>query len=186
MRKPLFILGMIALMGTGCDDDTALAPFTPVLFLEDFQEAEDGQVLDIDGWGNFAEGNVAWHEEKYSGNGYAALENTNDTPIIAWLVSPPVNIDSAEFMAFQSAQHHLSQTGNSLEALISTNYNGDVATADWQSLEAVTADYSNQWYAFVPSGSISLAGYSGTVHFAFKATLTESGSAYFIDNVKVY
>jgi len=186
MKKPLlFLLPAMLLSLNSCDDDTALAPFAPVVFLEDFQEAENGTTLDIAEWGNFSEDGILWHEETYSGNGYAALENENGSATTSWLVSPPVNLEGAESLAFQSAQHHLAQTGTNLEVFISTDYTGDVAAANWQPLDAVVAGYGNQWYTFVSSGSISLAGYSGTVHFAFKGVLPESG-AYFIDNVKVF
>ncbi len=181
---PLLIT--LAVLNTGCDDDTALAPFAPVMFLEDFQEAENGTALDIAGWGNFAEDGILWHEETYSGNGYAAIENMSDATTTSWLVSPPIALNDAESIAFQSAQHHLSQNGNSLEAFISTDYTGDVATATWQPLEAIVAGYGNQWYGFIHSGEVSLSAYSGTVHFAFKATINGQGGAYFIDNVKVY
>lgn len=185
-RHPLLLLAALALLNTGCNDDTALAPFTPVVFLEDFQEAENGTTLDIEGWSNFSAEGILWQEETYSGNGYAALENTNDTTITSWLVSPPIALDGAEALAFQSAQHHLSQNGNSLEVFLSTDYAGDVAIATWQPLDAVVAGYGNQWYGFINSGTVNLSGYSGTVHFAFKATIGEQGGAYFIDNVKLF
>lgn len=189
MRKKtlsLLFLAMTALVQTGCDSDTQLPPFTTLLFLENFQEAEDGTLLDIGGWGNFSDAGIPWQEEAFDGNGYASISNTTEVPVSAWLISPAITLGGEKILEFQSAQHHLAQEGCSLEVLLSQDYAGDPATATWTPLQAIVADSGNQWYGFLSSGSIDLTAWSGDVHIAFRAVIGTQGGTYFIDNVKMH
>ena len=189
------LLAAITMTAASCvkDDDTALAPFTPLVYLEDFEEAQDGTQLDITGFTNFAEtGSLYWKEEVFDKNGYTEfVANAVITDAItAWLVTPAITLpDAKRTLSFQSAQHHLAQQGAKLEVFIATNYNGsDVTTATWLPLKAILPTVYNDWYKFIYSGAIDLSGYSGSVHIAFKTTIdnSTSGTGYFIDNIKVY
>lgn len=189
------LLAAIAMTVTSCvkDDDTALAPFTPLVYLEDFEEAKDGTQLDIAGFTNFAEtGNLYWKEEVFDKNGYTEFVANSATTdaVTAWLITPPITLgDKKRTLSFQSAQHHLAQQGNKLEVFISDNYNGtDVASATWIPLKAILPTVYNDWYKFIYSGAIDLSAYSDSVHIAFKVTIDNgaSGTGYFIDNIKVY
>ena len=179
------------------DDDTALAPFSEVVYSENFQEAVDGTDLDIAGWTNFAQaGTKLWKEERFTDNGiengYAEFSSfgTNQSSNIGWLITPALNLDgAAKKFSFQAAQHHLSSVNNTLQILISTNYNGsDVMAATWTPLQAIVPTQANDWYEFVNSGAIDLSAYSGTVHIAFKVTGNGSTltAGYQIDNVKLF
>ncbi|RWW99760.1 choice-of-anchor J domain-containing protein [Flavobacterium cerinum] len=189
------LLAAIVMTLTSCvkDDDTALAPFTPLVYLEDFEEAQDGTQLDIPGFTNFSEtGSLYWKEEVFDKNGYTefvANAATTDA-VTTWLITPAITLGNEKrTLSFQSAQHHLAQQGAKLEVFISTNYNStDVATATWIPLKAITPTLYNDWYKFIYSGAIDLSGHSGTVHLALKATIENgsSGTGYFIDNIKVY
>lgn len=191
----IILLAFIAITATSCvkDDDTALAPFTPLVYLEDFEEAKDGTQLDIPGFTDFAEtGSLYWKEEVFDKNGYTEfLANAATTnPIIVWLITPPIALgDKKRTLSFQAAQHHLAQQGANLEVFISSNYNDtSVTSATWVPLKAILPTIYNDWYKFIGSGTIDLSGYSGSVHIAFKATIDNgsSGTGYFIDNIKVY
>lgn len=189
------LLAAIAMTVTSCvkDDDTALAPFTPLVYLEDFEEAQDGTQLDIQGFTNFSEtGNLYWKEEVFDKNGYTefvANPATTDA-VTSWLITPPIALgDTKRTLSFQSAQHHLAQQGNKLEVFISSNYDGtDVTSTTWIPLKATLPTVYNDWYKFIGSGAIDLSEYSGSVHIAFKVTIDNgsSGTGYFIDNIKVY
>jgi hypothetical protein len=197
MKKALITASMIAALSAispSCvrDDDTALAPFTPLVFLEDFEESSDGTALDITGWTNFTQaGNEAWKEEVFNGNGYAemASDGSGEGPVICWLVSPAINLgESQRTLSFQSAHHHLPPEGTALEVFIATDYDGvNVTPATWVPLQAIVAGEQNDWYKFIGSGNVTLAAH-GTVHIAFRATKADalSPAAYSLDNIKVF
>ena len=186
MKRTVTLFGLAVFISiAGCDRETSLPPYTATIFLQDFEQVQNDAPLTITGWTAFNAEDIAWHGEIYKGNGYAAFENILDAPTNSWLVSPAINLGQEKrTLTFLSAQHHLTPE-SSLQVFIATNYNGNPETADWIPLEAVVADTGNQWYAFIPSGEISLEGYSGIVHIGFKASVEIQG-AYFLDNVKVY
>lgn len=187
MKK--LILLLLAFTVWSCDDDTSLPPYTPLVYLEDFEDAEDGTILNTQGFTNIAEtGTTLWTEQLFANNGYAELVSETDGTSAAWLITPAIDLGSTKrTFHFQSAQHHIPQTGSSLEVLISTDYhNSDISSATWIPLQAITPTIYTEWYKFISSGEISLEGYSGTVHIAFKATHTTTGSSYAVDNIKVY
>jgi hypothetical protein len=146
------------------------------LMFEDFQTASNNTNLDLTGWSNFAEeGSRVWREKVYSGNGYAEFSTYNapDDVNIAWLVSPGIDLDAqgVEFLNFKMAQHHLSSVDNTVEVLVSTDYDGsDVLSATWNSVAAILPTQSNSWYDFIDSGLVDLSSYSGTLYVGFKVT----------------
>lgn len=187
MKK--FTLLLLAFTVWSCDDDTSLPPYTPLVYLEDFEDSEDGTILNTDGFTNSAEtGSTLWTEQLFAGNGYAELVSETDGTSATWLITPAIDLSSTKrTLHFQSAQHHLPQTGSSLEVFISTDYhNSDIQSATWTPLQAITPTIFNEWYKFISSGEISLEGYSGKVSIGFKATHTTEGSRYAVDNIKVY
>lgn len=147
-----------------------------VLLEEDFDTSTNYQDLDTTGWTNFAEaGSRVWRERVYQGNGYAELSafNANDNSNIAWLVSPAIDMDSAanEYLSFKTAQHHLDSADNTLEVLISTDFDGtDIMAATWSPITANTASIGDSWYTFIESGLVDLSSYTGNVYIAFKYT----------------
>ena len=146
------------------------------LIFEDFQTASNNTNLDLTGWSNFAEeGSRVWREKVYSGNGYAEFSTYNapDDVNIAWLVSPGIDLDAqgVEFLIFKMAQHHLTSVDNTVEVLVSTDYDGsDVLSATWNSVAATLPTQSNSWYDFIDSGLVDLSSYSGTLYVGFKVT----------------
>lgn len=188
MKKIIYLL-FIGLITIGCDDTTSLPPYTPLIYLEDFEDVQDNTVLDIDGFTNTVEtGTALWTEQLFDDNGYAEFLNETDGTSAAWLITPAIDLGSTKRrFHFQSAQHHMPQEGSMLEVFISTDYDGtDISTANWIPLQAKTPTIYTGWYTFISSGEISLSGYSGMVHFAFKATQATAGSGYYLDNIKIY
>lgn len=174
---------------TGCDDDTSLPPHTSLVYLEDFENVQDDTILDLDGFTNAAEvGTTLWNEQLFDGNGYAEFLSETNTSSAAWLITPPIDLGTkSRTLHFQSAQHHLPQEGSLLEAFIATDYNGtDINAAHWVQLQAKTPTIYTEWYKFISSGELSLAGYSGIINIAFRASHAAAGSSYYIDNIKVY
>jgi hypothetical protein len=190
MKQVYKILALsVLILFSACDDDTALPPYIPLVYLEDFEDARDNTVLDTEGFTNTAETSTTlWTEQIFDGNGYAEFLNEADGTSAAWLITPAIDLGSTKrTFHFQSAQHHMPQEGSMLDIFISTDYDGtDISTANWIPLQAKTPTIYTGWYTFISSGEISLSDYSGIVHIAFKATHTTTGSGYYIDNIKIY
>ncbi|MCG2612305.1 DUF5017 domain-containing protein [Flavobacterium sp. SM15] len=196
--KSVFLLSVSAL-SVSCtkEDDFDIPTVINPFFKEDFQTAVDNTDLDILGWTNFAEaGTKKWKEEVFDGNGYAEFSAYNSGSAInkAWLISPVVNMDTFanERLTFRVAQHHLDvdSPDNSLQVLISTDYDGtNVTAATWTALNANIPTKSASWYEFATS-VIDLSSYTGNVHIAFKftgsGTNTTLDGAFQVDNVFIY
>ncbi|WP_246139139.1 DUF5689 domain-containing protein [Gelidibacter salicanalis] len=163
------------------------------LFKEDFDDAKHNTSFNFKSWTNFAEvGTTKWREKNLEGNGYTEFGTfgTRAPVNIAWLVTPGFSMDAYSniYLNFKAAQHHVDSPNNSLEVLISTNYDGsNVLAATWTPVKAALPSQNNAWYEFVDSGLIDLSSYTGTLHVAFKVTGsgtdTTLDGAYQIDDV---
>ncbi|WP_066222254.1 DUF5689 domain-containing protein [Formosa haliotis] len=160
--------------------DSRCSPLNPddftIVFEETFSDAIDNETLNTEGWINFSErGQVLWTEQIYSKNGYAEFGTfgANDTANVGWLISPGIDMDLYvnEILNFKMAQHHLDSVRNTIEILVSTDFNGiDVLNATWTEIEAKVPTKYDEWYKFKDSGLIDLSKYSGTLYVAFKVT----------------
>ena len=199
-NKLFLLLSMVSLISlTGCspEDDIQNPNFTPLLFAEDFSVgAVDNTILNTIGWTNVAEiGNAKWKEQIFSGNAYAEFSSfqSGDAVNTAWLISPTINFDASpsEILTFKASQSFVTSSSNSLEVLIATDYNGsNLATANWQTLNATLPTTSSAYFAFIPSGEIDLSTFTGNATIAFKVkgsgTNTSLDGSYQIDNIKIY
>lgn len=188
----LFTFSMVV----SCSDDTDIAPFKPLIFSEDFPESEINYnaTFDFEGWTNFAEaGTKLWIERDFNNDGYIQFSSfgSGQASNIGWAITPAITLpqDANAVLSFSSATNFVDNPANKLEVFISTDYNGtDVLAATWTQLNAVVADNTTNGYVYIPSGEISLADYSGTVHIAFKATGngTTLDGLFQVDKIKVY
>lgn len=205
-NKLFLLLSMVSLISlTGCspEDDIQNPNFTPLLFAEDFSVgAVDNTILNTIGWTNVAEvGTMKWKEQIFSGNAYAEFSSfqpagpgvVQDPIHIGWLISPTINFDAnpTEILTFKASQSFVTSSSNSLEVLIATDYNGsNLATANWQTLNATLPTTSSAYFAFIPSGEIDLSTFTGNATIAFKVkgsgTNTSLDGSYQIDNIKIY
>ncbi len=193
---PLAVLTVAAIF-TACspEDEQELPQYSPTIYLEDFQKVIDG-TFDETPFTNFSEaGTKKWFSNSYQGNAYYEFSpfNSNETLNIGWFITPVINLDTAvkKRLTFQTAQHHVVNTENNfLEVFVSTNFNGDVATAIWTKVEFTGPKIGTGFnYDFFNSGAVSLAQFSGNIHIAFKATggtASANAGAYMIDNIKVF
>jgi len=196
--KGILLTGVMALSLTGCttDSDYKTKDFNPLVFAEDFTGTGDNTVLNIANWTNFAEvGTTKWKQQIYSGNGYAEFSSyqSGDAVDIAWLVSPAINMDAheGEKLVFQSSQAYVSSSANSLQVLISTDFDGtNVTAATWTPLNATLPTTSATYFEFIKSGEIDLSTYTGNIYIAFKCkgsgTNTTLDGSYQIDNVRIF
>ncbi|CAM3672666.1 hypothetical protein FSS13T_26270 [Flavobacterium saliperosum S13] len=194
--KPIFILSLSAGLFTGCvnEDEFDIPTIRPVIFTEDFNEVDFNQVLDYEGWTNFAEaGTKKWIERDFNNDGYAQFSSfgSGEASNIGWLISPAINMDAneGEILSFQSASNFVDNANNKLEVFVSSDYDGtNVLTATWVPLNATVADNTTNNYTYIPSGNIDLSTYTGTLHIAFKVTGNGStlDGLFQVDKIKVY
>jgi hypothetical protein len=193
----LFLIAtLITLWGCTKDDDTELPKYNALLFSEDFSDATDNTILNTTGWTNFAEtGTKVWSEQSFNGNGYAEFSSfgSGQAVNVGWLISPPVNMDlhEGEKLIFQSAQNFLRSKDNSLELLISTDFDGtNITAASWEPIPVITPTPDTERYLFIGSGVIDLSSYTGRLYFAFKVRGSGTNSnltgTYQIDNIRLF
>ncbi len=179
------------------EDIQLTQPRIVAFYSEDFQEAVDNTNFNIAGWVNFAEaGTRLWREEAFSGNGYAEFSafGSGNTSNVNWLISPAIDFTpyTNKSISFKVAQHHLDvdSPGNSLEVLVSTDFDGtNVLAATWTPINATLPTSATPWYEFVGS-MIDVSNLSGNVYVAFKfrgsgTDLTLDG-AFQVDDLKAY
>jgi len=151
------------------------APGSKLLFSEDFESTTSGADLTINGWKNISEsGNTFYQTKSFSNNGYAEISAfaTNQPAVISWLIMPPVSLNNSanEILSFQTKDGF--DNGGILQVFASTNYDGSStpSKSKWVLLKpaiskgtvsAIAADW-------LPSGDISLAGFSGNIYIAFR------------------
>ena len=197
--KLLMLSVFTAAIFTGCvddDTDTRLPDYTPVVFGEDFEtNAVDNEILAIDGWLNYAQdGTAVWKWQYFGQNNYAEFSSFLSGNLVntAWLITPAITLSETENqkLLFQVSQSYVSDPANSLEALISSDFDGtNVEAASWQSLPALIPGTSATYFAFQSAGEIDLSAFDGPVYIAFKVkgsgTNTGLDGSYQIDNVRI-
>lgn len=109
----------------------------------------------------------------------------------SWAVSPAILLGDSKkaTLSFKHAINKLADVStmkDMMTAWISTNYTGDVRTAEWQQLVIPKYPEGVNW-TFVESGDIDLTAYCGkAVYIAFKYTSTDGNSgAWEIDNFTI-
>jgi len=183
-------LNDISMTAERCDGSTGGGQPGEVLFTVDFQDLQSDEVVDIDGWINFAEeGNIAnsWYVNDFSGNSYAEVTafQSPDATNISWLITPGIEISNTASISFLLAQHHFDHAG--LSVLISNNFTGDPTNASWEVVDCNLPTDNDDWYLFIPSGPIMLDDYfsSGTAYIAFRYEGSSSGddTSFLLDDV---
>ncbi|MBK8583760.1 MAG: choice-of-anchor J domain-containing protein [Flavobacteriales bacterium] len=179
----------VQLDGPRCGVIGACDPLVSVS--EDFSSVVSNSAIALDCWTNtFTAGSVAWRG-RVSGSDFSAEARISlGQPSTMWLVTPQIIFSGTQNLSFSSAMANW--VDNSLTAMVSTNFTGDVNTATWTPVTGATiAGQTNANDEWVPSGNISLAsflpsGYSGNFVVAFKYEGTAANSTtYRVDNVAV-
>jgi hypothetical protein len=191
-------LVFIPLIGCNPEDDIKIPQSTDYLFYEEFlSNTVDGNVIAIDGWTNFAQvGTVKWKEGIYSGTKYAEFTSyqSGQASNIAWLISPAINMNmyQNETLAFDVAQAYVSSSANSIELLVSTDFDGtNVLAANWQPLSFTKPplNYDTN-FDFFSSDLIDLSSYTGNIFLAFRCkgsgTNFSLDGTYEIDNIRIF
>lgn len=200
--KLLFVfLVLISFIGCSPESDIKTPNLLQYKFFEDFvSNTVDGDEINLAGWTNFAEtGTVKWKQGIYYSDKYAEFSGyqSGQPSNIGWLVSPAINMNTYENekLAFDVAQAYVSSSANSIELLVSTDFDGtNVTTATWESIPFTKPplNYDTN-FTFFSSGLIDLSGYTGNadgnIYLAFKVRSSGTNfsldGTYEIDNVRI-
>ena len=135
-----------------------------------------------------------WKVASYNNNGYlnaSAFFSNASHASESWAVSPAILLGDSKkaTLSFKHAINKLADVStmkDMMTAWVSTNYAGDVKTAEWQPLVIPKYPEGVSW-TFVESGDIDLTAYCGkTIYIAFKYTSTDDNSGgWEIDNFTI-
>ena len=135
-----------------------------------------------------------WKVASYNNNGYlnaSAFFSNASRASESWAVSPAILLGDSKkaTLSFKHAINKLADVStmkDMMTAWVSTNYAGDVKTAEWQQLVIPKYPEGVNW-TFVESGDIDLTAYCGkTIYIAFKYTSTDDNSGgWEIDNFTI-
>lgn len=194
-------LAFCALLLTGCTEESDIQnkQTKVTYFYENWDGNTDGQNLNTPGWTNYAQlGTKVWTEQIFDANGYAEFTSfgSPSQPLnISWLVSPAINMDlhEGETLSFQTAHNFLTNTENTVELFVSTDWDGTTANfnlATWENIPVTIPTPNTTRFVFISSGDIDLSGYEGNLHFAFRARGSGTNSAldatFQIDNIRIF
>ncbi|NKI26406.1 DUF5017 domain-containing protein [Arenibacter sp. 6A1] len=135
-------------------------------------------------------GNSDWSHQIYNSNGFAEFKGNKETNE-DWLLSPKINLTTTNNiqMSFDLLHRYGTNSANELQVLVSTDYNGDLASANWTQLPFVLPSPASSWE--VPSSTITLdlTSYKNRqITIAFKAMANGTNNAsrnWRIDSIKI-
>lgn len=167
--------------------DTPPTPTTPITSLNETFEGIT-TISSLTGWtSKVTAGNKPWYFTSFDNNFYAACtayKGTDDgNGYDSWLITPPLNLDGMSEKSF-SFESQAAYSGGAFEVYAMTS--NDPATAALTKLDCALATPPASGYSgFVPSGTISLAQFSGVIYIGFRYTAETSAKSmtYCIDNV---
>ena len=204
--KLLFVLFvLISFIGCAPEDDIKNPNLPSYKLFEDFaSNTTDGDAINLAGWTNYAEtGTVKWkqgiyYSDKYAEfSGYNTVVSQQQPSNIGWLISPAINMNTYENekLAFDVAQAYVSSSANSIDLLVSSDFDGtNVTTATWEIIPFTkpALNYDTK-FVFFSSGLIDLSGYEGNadgnIYLAFKVKSSGTNfsldGTWEIDNVRI-
>ena len=150
---------------------------TNAIFAEAFDKSQGQFVIhDVDK----GELSYVWNfDKKYTCMKASAYYNSKQNESDSWLVSPAITLGSGtNKLSFQQAANYVAQPKDALHVMISTDFDGDVASADWTELnDDISTWPTGSDFKFVTS-TADLSAFAGkTIHVAFQYTSTDSEAA---------
>lgn len=135
------------------------------------------------------QGNKAWYVNTFNNNNYAAMTGYKGTaPFESWLITPAINASqlAEKVMSFSTQVNGYGSTTSKLEVYVMTSDDPTKAEKTKLNPKLATAPASG-YSSWVESGSLSLAGYSGTIYigFCYSATADANYATWCVDNVLV-
>jgi hypothetical protein len=125
-------------------------------------------VSTLQGWKTYSEaGGKSWYGNEVSSKKWvqATAFNSGQASVIAWMVSPVIDLARAEkpFISFESADGY--DNGATLELFISTDYSGSSSpwTSNWTKLTFTMPPSTSSGYSqFASSGQVDLSPFKGS------------------------
>jgi hypothetical protein len=162
-----------------------------VLFEEDFTNITSLSALENSGWINVnVNGGKVFQPGTFDGNRYIRVSafNTEEAPMEAWLVSPPINLDNV--LGAQLSFDIMSSYDNAtiLSVLVTEEFTGNVLTTNWQPMDAIIPiGPTNQYGRGFVKSKIDISCLKGDIHFAFRylGAAPDKSTTYDIDNIRV-
>ena len=192
---------LISFSGCSPEDDIKNPNLDSYQLFEDFvSNTVDGDPINLAGWTNFSEtGTVKWEQGIYYSDKYAEFSGyqSGQASNIGWLVSPAINMNTYENekLAFDVAQAYVSSTANSIDLMVSTDFDGtNVTAATWEVIPFTKPPLNfDTNFDFFSSGLIDLSGYTGNadgnIFLAFRVKSSGTNfsldGTWEIDNVRI-
>ncbi|WP_026450940.1 DUF5689 domain-containing protein [Aequorivita capsosiphonis] len=165
-------------------------------FLQDFEGQNSGTDIpvDIEGWTNVNVNgrSTVFEVMEFNSNNYAqtTAKSSGENPCEVWLVTPGLNLPSGSSPKLTFDTNDGFYNGMALTVKVSTDFTGDVTTAEWTDLSAIISSGNTAGYGaeFTPSGDVDLSDYAGNVvYVAYRYLGASSGikTTYQIDNISV-
>lgn len=186
----------VQFFGERCEDDHTPPTEGGMPFSENFSAHPDGigSYVDLPGWTNINVngGERRYEVREYSGNKYTQISafGTEENPFEAWLVTPGVTLDKPNpVLMFDTKDGHFN--GDALSVYISTDFDGNPATATWIELtdQANIPTGHSEWpNNFTNSGAIDLSNYADQevfVGFRYLGGDFNVTTTYQIDNIEI-
>ncbi|PVW14113.1 DUF5689 domain-containing protein [Marixanthomonas spongiae] len=157
---------------------------------EEFNAIED--YVDA-GWTNVnvAGGGTVWEIGNFESNNYAQISgfNSGEDEIASWLVTPEIDMDNTTGEELSFDVQASFDNGTILSVVFSTNFTGDVTTADWQTLSAVNIPTGpdDGFGNFQSVGPVNISCIDGPIHIAFlyEGSDPDATTRYHVDNIKI-
>lgn len=163
-----------------------------ILLEENFDGVTSQTILNSRHWTNI---NVSGGEAKFkptlaSGNRVLRISayNTNESPLEAWLVTPPVKLDNSieEVLSFDV----LASYDNSmiLKVFVTRNFTGDPRTTEWIPLDAnIPLGPSSTYAQNFKKSKIDISCLEGTVWIGFRylGAAPDKTTTYDLDNIRI-
>jgi len=163
------------------------------IFNEDFENIKSNSALITAGWSNINSNGKSTKFKSKSSSGNRVIElsayNSAESPLEVWLVSPAINLDNStdEALTFETNTGY--DNGKVMTVYISSDFTGDIKTANWVQLDAALSEGPSSGYGsrFTQSGVINISCLSDDIHIAFRYVGADGGvtTTFQIDNVKV-
>ena len=183
--------------GERCDPDffscgDVLSAGPEIIFEENFTNITSKEKLEAEDWTNLNVngGSESFKPGTFDGDRYIRISafNTDESPLEAWLVSPPVDLtnSSLEMLSFEIMASYDNAT--ILEVLITNEYSGNPLTTDWLLLDAkIPVGPSNQYGKKYLKSELDISCLDGRINFAFRylGSAPDKTTTYDIDNIRI-
>lgn len=184
-------------VGDGGEIDLTNDKTAPVTSInEDFSTIKDRADIALDGWSVFnILGDRNWQGKSYTPKeggdteyyAQASAHKGSASDYEYWLVTPPISMDklAAKTLSFKTAKAYWKET-SSLKVYILKNDNGK--TTQTEITTANLAKETDKDHTFVPSGSVDLTTYTGTIYIGFQYVAkggSGNSTTFRIDDVEV-